>query len=328
LYYHRHFHDDTVIEKEWIVNKVVGTTGWGLEPRHTPSSVSTGAWGFDPVIQTPKDLKKLRFPEVLYDAAGTQSSFETAQELFGDILEIKLKGVSRISFHLMNLYTGLRGLEQVMWDMYETPNMLHDAMALLEEGHHGLIKQYEQLNLLSLNNDSTYHSSGGVGYTDELPQPDYDPNRIRPCDMWASAEAQEMDTVSPEMHEGFVRQHEKRLLEPFGLNGYGCCDDPTMKLDDVFQIPRMRRISIAPFADVDACAEKLQGDYIFSWKPNPAYLVGTFDTERVRAYIKHTLDVTRDCVVEMILKDTHTCENHPERFTQWTAIARELVESY
>ena len=23
----------------------------------------------------------------------------------------------------------------------------------------------------------------------------------------------------------------------------------------------------------------------------------------------------------MILKDTHTCENHPERFTQWIEIA-------
>jgi len=31
------------------------------------------------------------------------------------------------------------------------------------------------------------------------------------------------------------------------------------------------------------------------------------------------------CVLEMILKDTHTCENHPERFDQWTRIARELI---
>ncbi|MBI1925382.1 hypothetical protein HYR99_14165 [Candidatus Poribacteria bacterium] len=94
----------------------------------------------------------------------------------------------------------------------------------------------------------------------------------------------------------------------------------------MFQIPNIRRISIAPFADVDACAEKLQANYIFSWKPKPSYLVGTFDDEKVRAYIKHTLDVTQNCVIEMILKDTHTCENHPERFTRWTAIARDLVE--
>ena len=326
LYYHDHLDDDTVIEKEWIVHKVVRTTGWGLEAKHIPSTVSTGAWGFDPVIKTPTDLKKLRFPDVLYDADASQRNFEAAQELWGDILDVKLKGVSRISFHLMNLYTGLRGLEQVMWDMYENPGMLHNAMAFLEEGHHRIVKQYEALNLLSLNNDSSYHSSGGVGYTDELPQPDYNPDCIRPCDMWASAEAQEMDPVSPEMHEEFILQYERRLLEPFGLNGYACCDDLTRKFDSVFPIPNIRRISIAPFADVDACAEQLQGNYIFSWKPKPSYLVGTFDDEKVRAYIKHTLDVTQNCVIEMILKDTHTCENHPERFTRWTAIARDLVE--
>ena len=56
--------------------------------------------------------------------------------------------------------------------------------------------------------------------------------------------------------------------------------------------------------------------------------MGAFDTTSVRAYIKHTLDVTRDCVIELILKDTHTCEHHPERFTQWTDVAQALVERY
>ena len=328
LYCHEHLHDDTVIESEWVVGKVVSNTGWGLQPRHKPSTAVTGAWGFDPVINQPKDLKKLEFPEVAYDEETTRRNLEEAQELFGDILDVKLKGVSHISFHLMGLYCQLRGLNQVMLDMYENPSMLHDAMAFLEEGNRRIVKRYEQLNILALNNDGTYHSSGGVGYTDELPKPDYNPDRIRTCDMWSSAEAQEMAEVSPEMHDEFILQYEKRLLEPFGLNGYGCCEDLTRKLDDVFTIPNIRRISISPWADVDECAEKLQGNYIFSWKPHPSHLVGNFDAQSVREYIKHTLDVTKGCVIEMILKDTHTCENHPERFTMWTDIAKELVENY
>jgi hypothetical protein len=325
IYYHEHLHDDTVIEKTFVVHGRVTHTGWGVEPRQKPSTESRGAWAFDPVITEPGDLKKLRFPEVLYDEAGTKSDFEEGQELFGDILHVRLKGVARVSFHLMNIYTRFRGLEQVMWDMFDHPGMLHDAMEFLTEGHRRLVAQYVDMNLLSLNNDETYHSSGGVGYTTELPRPDYDPDRTRPCDMWSSAEAQEMAQISPEMHNEFVLQYEKRLLQPFGLNGYGCCDDLTIKLDDVFTIPNIRRISLAPWADVEKAAEKLQGNYIFSWKPDPSYLVGHFDTDRVRSYIQHTLDVTRDCVIEMILKDTHTCEHHPERFTEWTDIARELV---
>jgi hypothetical protein len=146
--------------------------------------------------------------------------------------------------------------------------------------------------------------------------------------MWASAEAQELAGVSPAMHEEFVLQYERPLLAPFGLTGYGCCEDLTAKLDDVFRIPHIRRISISPFADVDACAARLGGDYIFSWKPNPSMLVGRFDSEAVEAYIRHAIDAARanGCVLEMILKDTHTCEHHPERFDEWTRIARCLVE--
>ncbi|MCX5673202.1 MAG: hypothetical protein NTU94_17950, partial [Planctomycetota bacterium] len=149
----------------------------------------------------------------------------------------------------------------------------------------------------------------------------------RPRDLWASAEAQELAQVSPEMHAEFSTAYEKRLLAPFGLNGYGCCEDLTLKLADVFTIPNIRRISISPFANVDACAERLGNRYIFSWKPNPAHLVGRFDPKALRAYIGHTLQVARGGVLEMILKDTHTCENHPERFTEWTRIARDLVEA-
>ncbi len=328
LYYHEHFHDDTVIEKEWVVSRSVHNTGWGLTAKHFRSSMATGAWKFDPVIKTHRDLEKIKFPRVYEDEDATARSLETAQELFGDILDVKLKGVSHISFHLMNIYTGLRGLEQVMWDMIDDPNMVHDAMAKLEEGHHELVKQYVDLNLLSLNNDATYHSTGGNGYTDELPPDGYEPDHVRPCDMWASAESQEFDPVSPDMHEEFALQYEKRLLEPFALTGYGCCDDLEPKIHLVSQIPGIRRISIAPMADVDRAAEKLGGDYIFSWKPQPSHLVGDFDADMIREYIRHTLDVSRDCVIEMILKDTHTCENRPERFDEWSRIARELVEEY
>ena len=328
LYHWEHIHDDTVIERDWTVHKRITDTGWGLEARVHASHQETGAWRFYPVIEAPGDLEKLRMPEVIHDEQGSRQDLEEAQELFGDILDVQSRGIGRVSFHLMSTYTRLRGLEQVMWDMHDNPGMLHDAMAFLEKGSRGLIRQYLDQNLLSTNNDGTYHSSGGVGYSTELPKPGFDPDRVRLCDLWASAEAQEMAQVSPRMHAEFILQYEKRLLEPFGLNGYGCCEDLTDKLDDVFTIPNLRRISISPWANVEECAERLGSEYIFSWKPHPAHLVGEFDSAAVRQYIDRTLEHTRNCVIEMILKDTHTCQHHPERFTQWTDIAQEAVESY
>ena len=328
LYHHDHLHDDTVIEGRWVVYKRVTDSGWGLAAQHKPSSEDTGAWAFDPIIKTRDDLRKLQFPEVSCDEAASARDLEEAHELFGDLLDVVQKGVAHVSFHLMSVYSGLRGLEQTLMDMMDEPDMLHEAMAFLAEGYERLVRQYVELNLLSPNNDETYHSSGGVGYSTELPLKDHDPRRIRPCDLWASAESQELDVVSRAMHAEFALAYERRLLAPFGLTGYGCCDRLDNKLDDVMAIPNMRRISIAPFAKVDRCAPKLGGRYIFSWKPHPAHLVGPFDADYVRRYIQHTLDVCREhgCVLEMILKDTHTCENHPERFTQWTDIARSLVD--
>jgi hypothetical protein len=177
-----------------------------------------------------------------------------------------------------------------------------------------------------VNNDDTYNHTGGCGYTTELPQRDWRPDHVRPIDMWSSAESQELAGVSPEQHEEFALTYERELLRPFGLTGYGCCEPLHDRMGTILGLPGMRMVSVSPFADVDRSAEALQDRAIFSWKPNPAHIVGEFSPERVEDYIRHTLDVTQSCVIQMVLKDTHTCENHPERFTQWTEIAMRLAE--
>ncbi|HSV73919.1 MAG TPA: hypothetical protein VLH79_09185 [Chthonomonadales bacterium] len=320
------FATDNVIDADWVVGMALQFTGWGLEPRYRPSTDARGAWAFDPVLHCRDDLRKLRHPEVHHDERATERAIEEAQALLGDLLTVRRVGIAHISFHLMAVYTRLRGLEETMVDMHEQPAMLHEAMEFLTQGHERLIRRYRELNALSLNNDGTYHSSGGIGYTDELPAPGFDPGRVRPSDLWASAEAQELAQVSPRMHAEFALRYERRLLEPFGLNGYGCCEDLTRKLDDVLELPRLRRVSIAPTADLAACAARIGRRCIVSWKPDPSYLVGAFDAEKVRAYVRSGVRAARGCALEIILKDTHTCEGRPERFDVWARVAREVVE--
>ena len=326
LYVAEQFASDNVVEKEWVVRKAIHDSGWGLTPRRSPSPDERGAFGFSPVIQGPADLKKLRMPRVAYDEAATSQRHAFFQELFGDILNVRLKGIDDLSYHLMNQYTALRGLQEVLTDMLDNPGMVHDAMAFLEEGHRQLLSQYVEQNLLGLNNDNVPIYTSGHGYSDELPQPDYD-GRVRPQDLWGWAEAQEMAVVSPAMHRKFAFSHEKRLLEPFGLNGYGCCDDVTRKLDFVMTVPHLRRVSVSPWANVDRCAERIRDRVIFMWKPQPAHLVGRFNPNAVRAYLRHTVAVARahGCTLEIVLLDTHSCESHPERFAEWSRIAHEAV---
>jgi hypothetical protein len=327
LYTYHHFQDDSVIEADWVVGAGISDTGWGLDRVTEASPDERGAFRIVQVLRDRDDLKKLRQPDLLYDAADHACRLDQANDLFGDILTVKRKGIAHVSYHLWSQYLYMRGETDFLTDFLDAPEMIDEVMRFLTEGHKRLLAQMIELNLLSLNNDNTYHSSGGNGYTDELPAPGFDPENVRPCDMWSSAESQELAGVSPRMHKRFAMLYEQELLAPFGFNGYGCCEDLSRKLEDVLALPKMRRVSISPFADVDRSAVTLRDRAIYSWKPQPAHLAGLFDEPLIRDYVRHTLDVCREngCVLEMILKDTHTCEHHPERFDAWTRIAREEI---
>jgi len=185
-----------------------------------------------------------------------------------------------------------------------------------------LLDQVEAYDKLDLVNKEEYVGSGGVAYTDELPAPDF-AGRVRLKDLWGFAEAQELVGVSPMMHEEFVFRHQRPMLERFGLNCYGCCEPVTDRLEYVLKFARMRRISISPWADRRKAADVLQDKYVYSWKPNPAILVGNFDAERVRAYIRETLEIAKDCVLEIVMKDVHTVEHDASRLWEWTRIVQE-----
>jgi hypothetical protein len=76
---------------------------------------------------------------------------------------------------------------------------------------------------------------------------------------------------------------------------------------------------------VRVAAEALRDEYIFSWKPKPAELLLSDYQTVVRQSIADTLGAARDGVVEMIMKDTHTCNREPERLANWVRVAREMV---
>lgn len=325
IYGYEHFASDNVVEATWLVAKVLRNSGWGLQAKRVHSGEQRGAWAFDPQIRTPDDLALLHFPEIEPDEERSAANLAEAEELFGDILDVRPTGVKRISFHLMNLWTGWRGYTETLLDMAVDPEFVHLGMRFLTDGYLHLLDQYERYGLLTSNSDDTYHASGGVSYSDELPPAGT--GAVGREAMWASAETQEMAAVSPEMHAEFCQQYEARLLAGFGLTGYGCCEPLHDRLDDVFRLPNLRRISISPFADVDRAAAGLANRAIFSWKPQPAMLVGTFDSPAIERYLQHTVDVAGEGSLELILKDTHTCEHHPERFDEWTRIARRIVEA-
>ncbi len=75
--------------------------------------------------------------------------------------------------------------------------------------------------------------------------------------MWGFAESQETTQVSPDHFEEFVFPYQLPILERFGLNCYGCCEPLHLKLDYLRKIPRLRRISMSPWVDLDIAAANI-----------------------------------------------------------------------
>ena len=333
IYIHEHINDDSVTSNTYKIHKKISALDdywididWGLPIKRRASTQERGGYGFEPIIKHIDDINLLRIPTLEYDENATMTEYHQAQELFDDILEINLSGVNLIGFHIMYFYTHYRGLEQTFLDFYDEPEMAHALVGFFEMGLRNIVDQLAALDLLSLNNDGAYVSTGGCGYTDELPQEGFS-GCVRPIDMWASAEAQELAVVSPEQSEEFVISAERRLLSRFGLTGYGCCEPIHDKLSYILSIPNIRRISVSPFSDVRKSAEQIGKKCVFSWKPQPFFVSSpTFDEDAARKYIAGGLSDATDTVLEMILADTHTCHNEPNRFARWVKLCREEIE--
>ncbi|HQK95512.1 MAG TPA: hypothetical protein PLD23_18590 [Armatimonadota bacterium] len=326
LYAAEHFHDDQVCDNHFRVGPAVSSTGWGVGPEYVHPEAARGAYVWDPPVKQREDIDRIQTPKSTHDSEATARALAFHQDLFGDILEVYVHGTFWWGLGLIDEWTFLRGIQQTYLDMTDDPELVHAGMRRLMEGRLAWLRELETLGVLSLNNGNSYVGSGGFGFSDQLPADDFS-GSVRLKDLWGFCEAQTMSEVSPAMHEEFVLEYQLPILELFGLNCYGCCEPLHRKLDLLLRrVPRLRRVSISPWADKRVSAEALEDRVIFSWKPNPAALAAVeFDPEWVRRDIRETVEICRanGCVLEIIIKDTHTCNHQPKRFDDWTRIAME-----
>jgi len=326
IFWGAHMGDDRVIEPYFNVPHVYIESDWGMHETRTGGQ-DGGSYVWDAPLKSYADLERLHFPQIVIDHEATDRVLDLARETLGDLLAVRLKTTWWWSVGMTWLLIRLRGLAQIMYDMFDHPDGLHRLMAFLRDGHQARLDFLEQNGLLSLNNDGSYVGSGGFGWTHELPQPDFD-GHVRTRDLWALAESQETVGISPHMFAEFVFPYQLPLLERFGLSCYGCCEPLDKRWPIVEQIPNLRRVSVSPWSERAQMAERLGDRYIYSMKPSPTDLaMDTFDEERIRAELRAALQATRDCRVEVIMKDNHTIRNDPQRVVRWVQIARQEAEA-
>jgi len=326
VFRHEHIGDDCPITRHFNVGWVTRSTGLGLAETRVRSE-EFGSYRWDAPVKGPEDMDRLHLPQVQVDRAETMRRADLAQDIFGDLLDVRVHGPLWWTCGLTWTLINLRGLQQVMLDMYENPDLLHRLMAFLRDAKLRELEAYEREGILSLNNGADdYVGSGGVGATEDLPAEGFD-GRVRTRDMWVLGESQEFVGVGPALFEEFALSYQLPILSRFGLVCYGCCEPLDQKLDLIIRrVPRLRRISVSAWCDRRLAAEKLGARYVYSWKPNPAMICGpAVDYGAVERTVRETLEIAQGCCLEMVMKDTHTFQGDPTRIGKWCAIASRLA---
>lgn len=334
IYQWNHMRADMVINNYLECPLAIHSTDFGIiedvDIARTDEKSEIYSRHFRIQIKEPKDIEKIKMPEVSHDELTTSVVYETMKNLFKDILPVKKVGQTHIWFTPWDYLIRWWGIEEAMLDLVLRPDMVNAAVERMTEAWIEELDQFLAMNLLSLDNNNTRIGSGGYGYTDALPGNTYDPHHVRPYNMWGCSNAQIFAQVSSEMHWEFALKHEMRWLEKWGLTYYGCCEPLDNKTGILRKIPNLRKISVSPWAKLDNIVKDVGNQYVLSIKPSPAIFAGdNWSSDLAKKQLEEVMEVTRGSShVEFIMKDISTVSYHPQRLWEWEKIAMDIVENY
>jgi len=328
IFQHEGVGDDSIQQPWFSVGAHHAEGGWGWmwgvdEGMHHPG-VTGGAAAYNPPIKTWDDMARLRMVHHKIDEAATARTVEQVHDILGDILPIDIVRTPGYSAFMADISTSLaklRGLEQLMVDMYESPKELHQLLAFMRDSILANNQEAEDAGHYSL-------SSAGnqsMPYADGLAP--LAPNS--PCkrnDIWGFCAAQEYTLISPAFHEEFLFQYQKPIIEHYALSHYGCCEDLGEKIDMLRKLKNLRSVAVAPLANVRRCAEQLGQDYIMSWRPNPTDMVCYgYDESLITRIVTQALADGKDGNLHIHLKDVETVQGDPTRLSRWVTKVRQIT---
>lgn len=321
-----HCPGDMVVEPVWHVKRAFRDTRYGIDDNASRPHQAQGAASYQGMFTTIADVAKIRMPVITPDPEATAAEVARCQDLFGDLLPVVERGYVHEWNAPWDQLVTWYGIDRLMEDVIERPELVHAAIGRLMDGILSRLDQIVAHGLLDVGSGGHGCGSGGLGFTSQLPTPETRPAVVTTRHLWGTSTGQIFAGLSPRMHEEFCLAYERRYLERFGLNCYGCCESLDRKIHLLATIPRLRRVSVSPWADRARMAAGLGDRYVYSLKPNPTLVCAErFDEDLLRNDLRSSLAAARDCRVEVVLKDLHTLCKQPWRLERYHAIAMQEV---
>lgn len=330
LFRWKYFQADMVLTPYYPMQKSSFSSGIGVTIREETQAVDAAngivSHHYEDELDTEEKVERLHCPIITRDPDKDQLRKAKAEEYLGGILPVRLCG-TYIYFSPWDQISMLRGVEPILMDMIDRPELIHLTMKKFQEIGLSTMEQMEQLDLLDYE-AVTLHCT--PPYTKDLPAPDYDGGKVRCKDIWFRSMAQMLSTVSPSMFEEFELEYMLPMAEKCGLTYYGCCEPLSDRIELLKRVPNLRKIGVSPWADIRKCAEQIGGSYVYARKPNPAMVAGTFDKPAVQKEIRETIQVCLEyqCPYEFVLKDISTVSYKPENLILWNQTVQETIDEF
>jgi hypothetical protein len=337
--------DDIVVDPHfripWEIE--VGDYGLPIEAYHAVSADGRDlAYSYDFSLKTPADADKLHLRENRVDRPLSHQRYDLLQEIFGDILPVRLGGYDPFDPDpgyrpwLGNLFGGLTmnlfkliGNDRLLYWVYDEPETIHKIMQVIHDDRVAHFAWLEREGLLYCNTDTWMPCPGSYGFVSDLPETSADGESARRADCWVWVESQESEPISPKMFNDFFLPYIADVTRPFGLAYWGCCE----RIDDRFPyiekaVPNLRAVSVSGWSNPWKTAELLGKKYVYSRKPTPAYISGPNpDWELVEKDVRDTLiaTVSAGCNLELCFRDIYTIAGDRPRLARWVQMTRALM---
>ena len=321
--------DDFVLEPYYRLPWQVQTSGFGLEiPKKTSVDQNSIGYVFDHPVKTEEDISLLARPVYRVCREETLQRAERLNDLFGDILPVKIGGIDPIydenpgytpfcglcdTRMVLNLYK-LVGMDNIFFWLYDKPELIHRLMRFVTDDFIEQYKFMEREGLLA-NNDCNVLTSGRYGYNSGAAGED----ALRTDALWLWAYAEETTSISPKMDYEFIYPYLKEATSVFGKVYFGCCENLDSRWEGIEKyIQNLKAVSVSPFSDVFRMGEQIGGRYIFSRKPHPAYLSSSCpDWPKAEEDIENTLKAAKNCTLEIILRGVYSVFGNRSALNQW-----------
>lgn len=298
--------------KESVITKSDGT-----EMGHT----------FEHIIEDlGEDFDKILSPtQYGVNKESTKEKFLMTQEIFGDILPVKMicNGLySTPTQHVVHMM----GMENMLYSIYDYPDEFKEMMNRIADSYVAYFKYLESENVLLQNHAFEAVCQGSMAFYDEKEKS----GQIKTTDLWGFMDSQETVGMSPDMFREFIFPCYKKIAETFGRLSYGCCEPVNVFWQDIKTLPNLKKVSISPWCDEEFMANELKNSgIIYHRKPSPNYLgVGkNLDEEGFRAHIEKTLRTAKGCSVEITQRDVYTVNHDIDKVKRYVEIIRESIEN-